>query len=168
MSVSCHFLLISSIFSCFSFNFACFSAIYLQFVPIGRTVWQSSFEQKLGRTELENLAPPDMKKFWQERIEFWQDRIVGPHLKMAQLRLCSYQYFSLITITLNLHHKFEWLWHTLLIFFITCNIYYYILLPTLYPKAVCNNSHYKRTHYIKGCILTHVELCFLFTQGFLF
>ena len=64
-------------------------AIYLQFLPIGKTVWQSSFEQKFGMTELENLVPPDMKKFWQERIEYWQDRMVGPHLKMTQLRLCK-------------------------------------------------------------------------------
>merc|ERR1711994_224611 len=59
----------------FFFQFCMFFSIYLQFLPIGRTVWQSSFEQKLGRTELENLAPPAMKKIWQERIEFWQDRM---------------------------------------------------------------------------------------------
>ena len=96
--MSCLFWLVSFIFSCFSSNFACFSAIYLQFLPIGRTVWQSSFEQKLGRTELENLAPPDMKKFWQERIEFWQDRMVGPHLKITQLLLWNW----LVSINLKI------------------------------------------------------------------
>ena len=32
--------------------------------------------------------PPDRKKCWQEGIEFWQDGMVGPPLKMTQLRLC--------------------------------------------------------------------------------
>ena len=31
--------------------------------------------------------PPDRKKFWQEGLEFWQDRLVGPPLKMTQVRL---------------------------------------------------------------------------------
>ena len=31
--------------------------------------------------------PPDRKKFWQGGIEFWQDGMVGPPLKMTQLRL---------------------------------------------------------------------------------
>ena len=33
---------------------------------------------QLGRTELENLAPPERIFFWQNRIEFWQKEMVGP------------------------------------------------------------------------------------------
>ena len=84
----CHFWLLSATYSSFSSIFALFSAIYLAFLPICRTVWKSSLAQQFGRTELQNLAPPDRKIFWQERIKFWQDRVVGPPLKMTQLRLC--------------------------------------------------------------------------------
>ena len=31
---------------------------------------------RLGRTELENLAPPERTFFWQNRIEFWQKEII--------------------------------------------------------------------------------------------
>ena len=91
LSVFCHFWLLSATYSSFSSIFALFSAIYLAFLPICRTVWKSSLAQQFGRTELQNLAPPDRKIFWQERIEFWQDRVVGPPLKMTQLRLCCLQ-----------------------------------------------------------------------------
>ena len=42
------------------------------------------------------LAPTDSKKCWQERIEFWQDRMVGPPLKMTQLRLCCIPWLLLL------------------------------------------------------------------------
>merc|ERR1712155_471465 len=84
--VFCHFWLVSTIFSSFSSIFECFAAIHLQCLPIGRTVWQSrlAWQNRIGE-----LGPPDRKKFWQEGIEFWQDGMVGPPLKMTQLRLCS-------------------------------------------------------------------------------
>ena len=55
--------------------------------------WQDSLAEKLStvtwQDRIEELAPPpDRKKWWQERIEFWQDGMVGPPLKMTQLRLC--------------------------------------------------------------------------------
>ena len=37
---------------------------------LGRKAWYSSLA--------EHMAPPGRKKFWQERIEFWQDEVVGP------------------------------------------------------------------------------------------
>ena len=54
--------------------------------------WQDSLAEKLStvtwQDRIEELAPlPDRKKWWQERIEFWQDGMVGPPLKMTQLRL---------------------------------------------------------------------------------
>ena len=36
---------------------------------------------------MENLAPPERIFFWQNRIEFWQKKNVGPPLKMPQERL---------------------------------------------------------------------------------
>ena len=62
------------------FIFNCFSGIYLPFLPMAKQfgrVWRS-LAQQLGRTELGSLAPPDRKKSCQERIEFWQDGMIGP------------------------------------------------------------------------------------------
>ena len=57
LSGVCHFWLVSAIFSCFSSTFACCSVIYLPFLPLGRTVWQSNLTQQLGRNKLEKLSP---------------------------------------------------------------------------------------------------------------
>ena len=40
----------------------------------GRTAWQKSLVQQLGRTH----GPPGQEEFWQEEIEYWQDEVVGP------------------------------------------------------------------------------------------
>ena len=79
-----HFCLFSATFGWF----LPYVPVFLPFFTIlqpGRTVWQSNFAQQNG---IGKLGPPDRKKCWQERIEFWQDRMVGPPLKMTQLRLC--------------------------------------------------------------------------------
>ena len=81
LSVFSNFCLVSAIFAYFSSIFACFLAIIQQFLPnfnTGRTVWHNSMEHQLGRTELENLAPPERISFWQNRIKFWQKEIVAP------------------------------------------------------------------------------------------
>merc|ERR1712155_354520 len=87
LSVFCYFWLVSTIFSCFSSIVDCFAAIHLQCLPIGRTVWHSSlaWQNRIG----ELGPPPGQGKIWQEGLEFWQDGLVGPPLKMTQLRLCS-------------------------------------------------------------------------------
>ena len=73
--------MVSAILSGFSPIFACFSANYFPICPLaeqfGRTAWQKSFVQQLGRTH----GPHGRKKFWQEGIECWQDEVVGPPLK---------------------------------------------------------------------------------------
>ena len=72
--------------------------------------WQDSLAEKLStvtwQDRIEELAPPpDRKKWWQERIEFWQDGMVGPPLKMTQLRLC----FTVITnLRMGLRFKLYW------------------------------------------------------------
>ena len=52
--------------------------------------WQNTLAEWLSMAEQnrQTWPPPDRKKFWQEGLEFWQDRMVGPPLKMTQLRLC--------------------------------------------------------------------------------
>ena len=79
-----HFCFISAIYTYFSSIFACFLAISQPFFPnfnTGRTVWHNSMEHQPGRTELENLAPPERISFWQNRIKFWQKDIVAPPKK---------------------------------------------------------------------------------------
>ena len=51
------------------------------FCKTGRTAWQKSLVQPLGRT---HAAPPGSKKFWQEGIEFLQDEVVVPPKKWTR------------------------------------------------------------------------------------
>ena len=86
-------------FESFSPIFACFSAIYHPICTLAeqfsRTAWQDSLVLLLGRTH----GPPGRKKFWQEGIEFWQDEVVGPPLKMTQIRLWAPgQYLYIINV----------------------------------------------------------------------
>ena len=109
-------------FGNFSANFVCFqpfclvSAIYLPiflpFLPVfeslfsnffpnlktDRTVWHKRMVHQLGRTELDNLAPPERIFFWQNRNEFWQKEIAGPPSKMPQERLWLVQYYYYFTV----------------------------------------------------------------------
>ena len=90
-----NFYIFSAIFGCFLPHIPVFPPFLLVFQPFichfcqfaeqfGRVAWHSSLaEQNLG-----TWPPPYRRNFWQERIEFWQDRVVGPPLKMTQLRLC--------------------------------------------------------------------------------
>ena len=81
-----HFCLVSAIYLPIFLQFCLFlshhSAIFEQ-IKIGRTEWHKRMIHQLGRTELENLGPPERIFFWQNRIEFWQKEIVGPPLKNA-------------------------------------------------------------------------------------
>ena len=84
LPVFSHLCLVFAIFAYFSSIFACFGVITQQILPnvkTGITVWHKRMVHQLGRTEMDNLAPPWEDIFLAEQDWVLAERNGWPPLK---------------------------------------------------------------------------------------